>query len=312
MDLIFMNGETIKYNYNNKDIINIKDSDFLLIKNIILFLQELKQNKCKYSLFSLENGENKYNRYIPVNINKLFVLEIVYNQIISEEFIYYFEKYFEENHNIDYNIIENYLKNGADPDCYSSRYRQTCLHLVCRLDKFDIAKLLLSYDANPSPESKLNYTSPLHLSVNLENDNITQLLLENGADINAEDRLKWTPIYNAVWNIDIRNLKTLIKYNANINHKSTSKWTPLHVACNSTNNLYNHVELLIKLGANINIYDYKGVTPLYLACMRRAEYIIKILIKNGADPNLKTNNSMSSYEFCKKHEYSFLQKLNKN
>ena len=308
MDLTFMTGETINYNYNEVDIITIKDSKYLLKKNIVVFLNDLKKNKCKYSFFSLENGENKYNKYIPLNINKVFVLEKVFNQEISTEFKNYFDEYTLNNPEIDINIIENYLKNGADPDTYNKN-KQTCLHLACILNKFDIANLLLKYDADPNPEYSINYISPLHLAVELENDNITKLLLDNGADINSEDRIGWTPIFNASWNPNISNLKTLLKYNADINHKSTSKWTPLHVACNSTNNLYNNVELLIKHGANINICDLSGLTPLYLACMRKEEDVINILIKHGADPNLKTNSKMTSYEFCKKHEYSFFSNL---
>lgn len=316
MDLTFMTGETINYNYNEVDIINIKDSKYLLKKNIVVFLNDLKKNKCKYSFFSLENGENKYNKYIPLNINKLFVLEKVFNQEISTEFKNYFEKYFDEyyklnNPEIDINIIDNYLKNGADPDTYNKN-KQTCLYLACILNKFDIADLLLKYDADPNPVYSINNILPLHLSVKLGSDNITKLLLEYGADINSKDRIGWTPIYSAAWNTDISNLRTLIEYNADINNISKYKWTPLHVACNSKNNLCNNVELLIKNGAKINVSDDNGLTPLYLACMMQDEEVIKTLIKNGADPNLKTNNWMTSYEFCKKHEYSFFSNLNKN
>lgn len=311
MDLIFMTGETIKYDYNNEDIISLQNNDFLLKKNIVKFLQDVRNNKCIYSFYSLENGENKYNKYISININQLFVLERVFNQEISEEFVDYFDKYFDEyykinNNEIDINIIEDYLKNGADPGIYNKN-RQTCLHLVCILDRFDIAKLLLNYDANPNPVYSINNILPLHLSVKLGSDNITKLLLEYGADINSKDRIGWTPIYSAAWNTDISNLRTLIEYNADINNISKYKWTPLHVACNSKNNLCNNVELLIKNGAKINVSDDNGLTPLYLACMMQDEEVIKTLIKNGADPNLKTNNWMTSYDYCKKHDYSFLE-----
>ncbi len=53
--------------------------------------------------------------------------------------------------------------------------------------------------------------------------------------------------------------------------------------------------LLSYYKSNINIRDRSGLTPLHYAVLIENEEILKILLKNNADPFIKDNNGEDAY-----------------
>ena len=303
-----MTGESIHYNILNEEKINKNGKNYVLTENVISFIQKNKENNNIYFIYSINNGEDKYNKFIPINDNQIFALERVFNKKVSDDFLIYWDTFCNNSDNtiidnlrININMIDNFLKNGADPDIKQSNGK-TCLHLVCSLNRPDIAELLLNNYANPMSKTFSNIT-PLHLSVKQYDNKITKLLLKYEIDINAKDSIGWTPAFYAAWNKDIDNLKILIEYKADLNIGSTSNWTPIHVVCNSRHNLINNIKLLINNNVDINVKDDKGITPLFVACLQQNENIVELLIQNGADPNLKTNNKLTALQYCQQCNY---------
>ncbi|KAF5237439.1 hypothetical protein FANTH_10801 [Fusarium anthophilum] len=52
------------------------------------------------------------------------------------------------------------------------------------------------------------------------------------------------------------------------------------------------IKALLNLGSNPNVQDPKGLTALHVACAsveERTEEVVEVLLKNGADPNLKAD-----------------------
>jgi hypothetical protein len=75
-------------------------------------------------------------------------------------------------------------------------------------------------------------------------------------------------------------LNTLKKDEVNLDAKDVDGVTALHAAV--FNGFYKTVELLLKKGANPNIKNLQGKTPIFLAEKRKHEKIVKLLKKYGA------------------------------
>jgi ankyrin repeat protein len=50
------------------------------------------------------------------------------------------------------------------------------------------------------------------------------------------------------------------------------------------------LELNLKDFSNMNDFCIGNLTPLYIACQNGCLEIIKLLLKNGTDTNIRTNN----------------------
>ncbi len=66
--------------------------------------------------------------------------------------------------------------------------------------------------------------------------------------------------------------------------------TPLHYACENKNG-FNIAKLLIKKGANVNMKDNNEKTPLYFAIKNNDSELVKLLIENEANPNTIIKNT---------------------
>ena len=105
-------------------------------------------------------------------------------------------------------------------------------------------------------------------------------------------------------------IKILLKKGANINETDKNGVSPLHRAVRYRNPKV--VEFLIKRGANVNYADKRNAsTALHKAVFnsgapstkRKSEEaieIIKILLDNGANPNLKNNKGKLPIDYVKK------------
>ncbi len=141
-------------------------------------------------------------------------------------------------------------------------------------DKPEICSLF--YSAGMDVNSFTDDGVPL-LCVACRNDNMEQLqwLLSHGADINiiSKDR-GYTPVMDAVWR---KNLKM--------------------------------VDILIKKGANLNVMSSDGQSILVLAVGNGNSLIVKLLLENGADPDVKDSMGMSARGYAKLFRNEELMKL---
>ena len=121
--------------------------------------------------------------------------------------------------------------------------------------------------------------SALHLASKLKNNLIMRILLESGANPNVLGKYNQTPIFESVYENDVRGILLLKDYNANLNHKNREGVTPLMLA---SNNKYRQEALLtlIKLGANLLEIDKSGNTTLMHAANNDNNAIMDILLKS--------------------------------
>lgn len=101
--------------------------------------------------------------------------------------------------------------------------------------------------------------------------------LKAGHPTNVYDYLLLTPLHIAAMRGNVRAVKLLLEYNANVNIFDIEKNRPLHLAV-----MYNHVQvaqILLDHGATLYSLSYKGYTVFDLAKSNRNNEMINLLLK---------------------------------
>lgn len=138
---------------------------------------------------------------------------------------------------------------------------ETALHIACRRNDMDMAKILLERDANVNSKSD-DYNSPLHELTENDNQELAELLIKHGANVNIRDKIGWTP---------------------------------LHEACKKGHAEF--VVFLLRNGANINAQDCKGYTALHIVCCKiKDDGCLSVLLSHRPDLTLKNKRGETAFE----------------
>ncbi|KYQ88674.1 hypothetical protein DLAC_10856 [Tieghemostelium lacteum] len=161
--------------------------------------------------------------------------------------------------------------------------------------------------SNSSTEGEKIFTSdkfgvtPLHISIQRSNYESVVTLLENGCDVNKKDSKagqRLSPLLLAVNQPtpDLRIIKKLIEYGANVNQEALDRKTALFQACSKSR--LDIIEILLssdKYSLSVNIQDnpktngweyYRVTSPLHISVSKNDLEIVKILIeKANGNPN---------------------------
>lgn len=121
-----------------------------------------------------------------------------------------------------------------------------------------------------------------------------------GVDINALGGLDWTSLFRAFWTGDDRLASRLIEYGADLRPTPVAVLgvdgvTSLHAAAFGGCSVP-ALEYLIKdcnLRLDIGATDAQGQTPLFYAVMGGKEDVVRCLIRNGADPNVRNRMGLT-------------------
>ncbi|CAG9820526.1 unnamed protein product [Phaedon cochleariae] len=186
-------------------------------------------------------------------------------------------------------IARMLLEHGADPN---KRYFFGAeINLVADLE---FLELLLTFGANPDSRDRSGLT-PLMKAVRLpQGMDAVLLLLKYGADVNAiaDERHDYrTVLHYAVLSGNYEIVNLMIKQGAKLNYDEEydlGKPSPLDLAILKGDP--HIVEMLIRSGANVNCSSPIIGSPLHVACADNIPNrlnIITMLLKAGADPNLK-------------------------
>lgn len=160
------------------------------------------------------------------------------------------------------------------------------------LGHMDIAKTLLTLLDFQVPYA----TKPLHVAIMNNQPEMVKMLLEHSnTDVNAQDENGRTALFLAA---DLNNVplaQLLLDNKANVNTFNHQDQTPLW--CASFGGYIDMLTLLLKYNARIDTSkdDDYNVSPLSTAIQRDHTPIIRILIEQGIDPNIRfkqTDNNM--------------------
>ena len=107
---------------------------------------------------------------------------------------------------------------------------------------------------------------------------------------------------------NIDKVKKYLDHGYDLNIKNDSGETPLHLA--SEKGYKEIVELLLKKGADPNIKNvYAGLSPLYLASVEGHKDIVELLLKYGANPNIKSDSEETPLHWASIEGYKEIVEL---
>lgn len=177
-------------------------------------------------------------------------------------------------------------RKGFDDDAFKDIHRLYKFHEIERLrlteGKFDAIKELERLGI------KFNVFEFRNV-VNQGNQKLLDLFIRGGINVNAFSDGEESCLQIALKNGFTVIANILLKAGANADIKDVFGLTPLQVACGRRTQGYRElVEQLVMMGADVNVRDQKGWTPLMVAISTGDEDLVALLLKNGANPLLKT------------------------
>ncbi len=223
-------------------------------------------------------------------------------------------------------VIKTLLKYNADINAKDDLECSPLMLAVRYNENPEIIEVLLENEADVNVKSENGKTALMYAAnrYNDENNKIVELLLRYGANVNAKDNNGRTPLLYALMKKYTKIAKTLINKGASVDAKDTNGVTALHIASGLTPEMFRMViersadvdaqmspdgitplmfatlvknpeivEMLLKHGANTEIKDNNGETALIYAIKQNSEEIIEMLIKSGANVNAKSSTGNS-------------------
>jgi uncharacterized protein len=140
--------------------------------------------------------------------------------------------------------------------------------------------------ANPNVPNRLGY-SALRLAINKGDAQMAKLLLDHGAEVRARDADGNSALCQAVVKRRQDLIILLVDHGADIHGECDCGGV---IAVAALGNDLALVELFASMGADVNAYNRDGFTPLMLAAGNDANGVIKPLLSNGAQLELRDKN----------------------
>jgi ankyrin repeat protein len=118
-----------------------------------------------------------------------------------------------------------------------------------------------------------------------------QNLIEKGADLNVREhnRRGWSAFHFSVVAGNVKMVRLLLRYGADVMSRTESGVTALNVAVGEGNK--DMVSLLLEMGANINEKDGYGDTAFSVALQYGKDDLAFFLLETGADPEIHLKDS---------------------
>ncbi len=186
-------------------------------------------------------------------------------------------------------IVQILLDKGANIEA-KTKYGHTPLHIASAQGGTEIIQLLLSKNANKEAKDK-NRSTPLHIAVWYGNTPIVKLLLDQGVDIEAKMNLGdiSSEVLEIQRIIDELDKLFLIKED----QIEEGNWgTPLYIAV--LKGYPDIVKLLLHQGADIEVKNgFYWRTALHLAVKNGNEPLVRLLLGNNANIESKDRDMLT-------------------
>jgi ankyrin repeat protein len=205
------------------------------------------------------------------------------------------------------------LEHGVDIHARNKNY-VTALSFAAWNGRFEIARLLLENGANPKVETDdgstlLHFVSQAKHNSQEEGVGIARLLLERGANVNARKKNKNTPLHAAAFKGRLEIVRLLLDHGANANAENhESSETALHVVSrgeyDSQEDGVGISRLLLERGVDINAQNTHCDTALSLAVLNGRLEIARLLLENGANPKVETNDGSTPLHFVSQAKHN--------
>lgn len=194
-------------------------------------------------------------------------------------------------------VVKVLLEKKADVSVKDPVLDKTALNAACITRNLDIIKLLIEYRADVN-ECTSNGETILMEVCKVNQPDVILCLLVKGANPNAFNCNGATPIIAAsILGLD-HVINELLKYKAKVNQlfQANTKVLLSHA------NIYNRkssVELLLHREYRLAIPEYiPSMTALHMAAFFGHIDVVKLLLKNHADINLKSENGITALQMA--------------
>lgn len=188
----------------------------------------------------------------------------------------------------DIKCVRELLANGVDVNIREQTMGSTPLIVACSLEgTYEIIELLIAKGADVNVKGSYGYTALMWAAEN--SHKTVELLLKNGADVNVKGVDGMTAFIQSIFGILSGSVTTAVcdlflEKGSNVNDQLTGAdatgWSALLFA--SSNEKLDLVKYLILNGADINLKAKDGTSAMSLALKNKNEDIIKILKANGS------------------------------
>lgn len=209
-------------------------------------------------------------------------------------------------------ITELLIKNGADINA-KNNFGYTSLHISCLKNYLEKTKRLIDYGADVNIKDDYQENTPLHFSCHKTNYEITELLIKNGANVNSQNRKLETPLYRLCLiscyklselvlpsgSEDIADGKITFIQNGNIDQTVTYYYLYGNLY---NSNFYKISQLLMKNGADINLKEENGITVLHEEARSLCELCdnndrIDYILQNSTNIDVIDNNGLTPLHY---------------
>ena len=281
--------EMINIGSNNEELVNFTCDFLLKSTNDIKNLTDEENNTFAHILTKEQNI-----KILKIIIQTYYYL-LYYNNYNNNNINNSMDDIFLKKENISNNNIENNIEkennnennnnNNNNKELFYTWLMQknsenlTALDIACSINNKQIIQLLFNYLSLSSSIFKEYFQKPQNFFFHYaaKNNNIYPILFfyEKLQKIFPEKKI-----------FDLPN-----EYNI----------TPLHYAC--YNKSLDVIDVLLILGANVNAIDNEGKSVLFYAVKCNNSSLIKKLLMNGADKNIKDLNGQKPFDEAKKNKF---------
>lgn len=203
------------------------------------------------------------------------------------------------------------MENSNDQDTASQLNMKVCK----AAQRGNCEKIMdLLTDLSPDLISKaLCLTSELHLdqtpliiAARYGHINVVRLLLNDFSPYYEEklsivDRgQRWLALRAAMWSDKMEIVKLFLDTETDTELLYKGDSSALHLACRD-NRLASVQYLVESKGAKTNFFYYPGRTCLQFACLARNTEMVRLLLKHGADPNLRSRDDQTALHYAVYH-----------
>jgi ankyrin repeat protein len=207
------------------------------------------------------------------------------------------DKFIATRNELDYNAVgvNSETANGA-----------SAIHVASEEGHATVVQTLIKFGADMN--SKTIGVTPLILATQYNRSSVVRVLIENGADIDDVSLLDGsTAIYCASGKGLIQIMDQLLSAGADPVKKSTSTGFPLLYAALSGQ--YESVKMLLKYNTDVNMHSNSRITALLAAASRADVDIIKLLLREGANPFATTDEGFNLFHLLTLSKSSFKVKI---
>ena len=176
------------------------------------------------------------------------------------------------------------------------------IFVASALGKTDQVTALLKKDPTLAKSRDGTEKTALHWAALYGQDAVAALLLGKQAEVAAKDSHGFTPLHWAAMYDSPGVALLLLGGHAPIDAQEPRfGWTPLRIA--AINNRLQVAEVLLRAGANPNLKNVDGYCPLHEAVSYNRKEVVELLVKYKADLNVRdTNDHTPLFLALKKHK----------